>query len=406
MFDAVKVRNFRYLLSGQLISQFGNAFLSVCALWLLQLRSPDYLVVAGLVTMIPTALAMFGGALVDRLGPWRLMITTDVGRAIGVGAMLVGVVIAPQALPFFLLGALAVTSLGGALFGPAESTIVPEVVPQESLPSANGLLATASQSSGIGYAIGGAALGALGAVPILAFDAFSFVASALSIFLIKVRPKPRTFSGPAFSLSSFKEAFHTLKGLRWFFRFLPVIIGVNVLLNGAFTLFPYWVHHVLLGSAAVYGILVFTWTIGQFVGSLVTGAFSRLSPRLIMAVAATLQGIAFVLFSLWPNAVAEGSLLVFAGIVNGVSNAVFTTMLQRLIPVEMRGRAFGLITSLLTLGNPVGPLLVGATLHILPLAWPWFMGGVLMFGLSFLALTSKELETTSVVGTGDPVQTA
>lgn len=393
MLGALNLRSFRLIWMGQLLSQFGNVFLEVAALWLLQLRSPSYLAAAGAVMLAPAILAALGGALVDHFGPRRLMILTDVFRTLGVGLMVLLVAVHPAGTPLFLLVALGLTSLGGALFSPGEGVLIPLVVDDDRLASANGLMQSTGQSAAtVGYALGGAALLTVGTTLILGFDAFTYAVSALTILLIPapMRRGPKARGGaPPLSLGALREGYAALRGLTWFLRLVPILVALNALVNGAFIMLPYWVHHHLGATAVVYGALIASWTGGQLIGSFTAGAWSRFPVWRVIVTASVVNGLLFLAFAIDPSPVGEGVALALAGAANGVMNALFFVILQRLIPEDVRGRAFGLLTSLLTLGNPFGALLAGLTTSILPLAWPWITGALLILGFGFLLARSS-----------------
>jgi len=394
MITALRARNFRFLWAGQFVSQFGNVFLEVAALWILQLRSPTYLAIAGVVMTAPMILAAFGGALVDQLGPRRLMILTDVVRAVGVGLMAALVAFQPAGTPAYLIIALGLTSLGGALFSPAEAVIIPDVLPDAGLASGNGLMQmTSSTANTVGYAVGGAFLVSMGSLAILGFDAITYAVSALSILLVTLKTSRTAAAGApsAFSVASLRNGFSAISQLRWFMAVVPVVVALNAILNGAVLMLPFWVHHLLRGSAAVYGILIALWTAGQVLGSLMAGAFSRFGAQRLITVTTIIQGLFFAGFALWRSPAPEGAMLFLASMTNGIQNAHLFAIFQRKIPEEVRGRAFGVLMSLLTLANPLGVLMVGATLTVLPLEWPWFLGAALMFVLALQFGTSNDL---------------
>src|SRR5437879_5136602 len=125
MFQALRVRDFRLLWAGTLVSELGS--------WLLILAVPAYVLVAtgsvrdsGL-----TLAAQYGPALVlgpvagvcaDRRDRRRLMIATDVLRAGAVAAMLAG--LAPGRL-WVLFAALVAESSGEVLHTPAARARTP-----------------------------------------------------------------------------------------------------------------------------------------------------------------------------------------------------------------------------------------------------------------------------------------
>lgn len=394
MIAALRARNFRYLWAGQFISQFGNVFLEVAALWLLQLRSPLYLTIAGVVMTGPALLAMFGGALVDQLGPRRLMILTDVLRAVGVGLMAFLVAFDPPGTPVYLLIALGVTSLGGALFSPSQAVLIPEIVEGDALVSGNGLMQTTSSTAAtVGYALGGAFLVTMGGVVILGFDALTYALSAVSILLVTVKAPPKVAStAGTFSLASLREGYAAIASLRWFVAIVPVAVALNMLLNGAIIVLPYWVHHLLHGSAATYGLLIASWTVGQIAGSLLAGAFARFPLRRLVVITSFVQGGLLLVFALWTSALPEGFIFVLTATTNAVMNAPIFAIFQKHIPAEVRGKAFGVLQSLMMGAAPLGPVIVGLTIGVLPLQWPWIASAALLGVLAVQFRAFRELD--------------
>ena len=130
---------------------------------------------------------LIGGVIADRYPRRRLMIGSDLARA-----LLVGVLAALDAtgrLSFTaILVLVALIGLADGFFQPAFGGIVPLVVEQPFLASANSMLNVARQTA----AIGGPALAALvygtaGSTTVFALDAASFVFSAALLW----RARPR-----------------------------------------------------------------------------------------------------------------------------------------------------------------------------------------------------------------------
>ncbi len=382
---------FRSLWIGQLFSQLGNAVFLIMGLWEIQLRSPVLLSVAGIAMVLPTLLAAGGGVIVDRYDAGRLMLWTDILRGVAVAAGLAALLI-PGSLVPDVIALLAVNSLGIALFGPAEAIMVPRLVGADDLAAANGVYNLTNQiSTAVGSAIGGAAIAAVGAVWVFGFDMGSFWISALAISLMlravlrtsKRQPAPSGSQGPQSSFgASMREGFAVVRKLPAVIDLLPVILLLNFAFMAAFTMLPYWIHHVLHASAFWYGLINAGWAAGAIVGSLSTGYFRRMSTRGVSTLMFGLMGLFFGAFALSGTPLLSGGLLLLAGIANSVGNAVMFTLFQRIIPEEVRGRAFGLIFTIFGLANPLGSLAAGLLLHLLPLYWSWALGV-----LSSLALT-------------------
>src|SRR5919204_4193339 len=127
------------------------------------------------------ATLLVGGALADRYERRRMMIVSDVWRFVVVGAL--AVVDATGHLTFPILVVLAVVvGLGDGFFYPAVGGIVPLVVEQPALPSANSLMGVARWGSVmVGPSLAAFAYRGGGASTVFAFDAATFLVSAALI---------------------------------------------------------------------------------------------------------------------------------------------------------------------------------------------------------------------------------
>ncbi len=395
---------FRHVFWGQLASQFGNAVFLIMGLWEIQLRAPFLLAVAGLAMMVPSGLAIVGGALVDMHDPRRLMLWTDIVRGGAVGLGMLALLLHAPLVPV-IIGLLAVNSLGSALFSPAEQVILPWLVEDRDLGQANGVYSLTFQLSGaVGSFIGGAAIAAIGIQVIFGVDLASFWLSGLAIWLmmrlVALRPRPtsddRAKAGSQNILVVLKDGLRALSVMPWLLRLLPIIMLTNFAFAAAFTMFPYWCRHVLRVGSVGYGSVDAAWAVGLVAGSLLVGRFNGWSFRSVTVFLGTLMGVTILVFAATRAAVPAGGLLLLAGAANGVLNAIVVTIMQRLVPDDLRGRAFGAFAALLTLSQPAGALLSGVLLHVAPLWWPWAAAGAASLGLALIA--SRELPTERIGG--------
>ena len=397
MVGALRHTGFRAVWVGQLLSQFGNAAFSVVGLWQLQLHNPLLLSVAGLASMLPTLLSTVGGTVVDHVDPRRLMLTTDLLRGVGLGLALLGLLASPSLAPALIIAVLAINALGGAFFGPAEAVSLPYLVPDQDLPSANGLMSTTWQLSGaVGSALGGAALAGLGLSMIFGFDLLSFWFSAAAILFVirigtgaarfsarKARQQAQRRENPEPFWKSLYSGFAALRQMRWLITLLPLIILANFSGSGAAIMLPFWVRHMLHANVAWFGLIEAGWAGGMLLGSILTGAFAALSIRRVVGAMAILQGIFVTGFILAATPMEAAACLLVAGVGNGILNALVNTLFQRLIPEDLQGRAFGLVGTLLSAANPLAAIVAGVTLRVLPLWWMWALLAVSVVGLGW-----------------------
>ncbi len=352
------------------------------SLWEIQLQRPALLSVAGVAMVLPTLLAAFGGVFVDRHHPIRLMLWTDVLRGVAVALGLL-LLLLPGSLAAVTIALIAVNSLGVALFGPAEMVVIPRLVTDKDLAGANGVYNLTFQlANAIGAAIGGAAIVAIGVAWVFGFDMVSFWISAAAIlFVLRTftwAPKGLPANGePTQSFSeSMREGFAALRRTPVVLPVLPAALAINFAFMAAFTMLPYWIHHVLGGGAVSYGLVDAAWAAGLVAGSLLAGRVGAWGLRRALTSMFGLEALLMIFFPFAPTAVLAAATLLVAGMANGIGNALTFTMLQRLIPEDLRGRVFGVVFTLFGLANPFGSLAAGLALHHLPLAWSWYASGV------------------------------
>ncbi len=384
----VRYRGFRWLFAGQLLSQLGNAVFLVMGLWEIQLRSPVLLAVAGFAMVVPRLLAAFGGVLADRYNSARLMLYTDIARGVAVAIGLVAL-IAPGGLVPAVIGLLAVNSLGDALFTPAEAIVIPRLVDPGDLVAANGVYSLTFQvSSAVGSALGGAAIAAVGVAAVFGFDLGTFWISALAIALMLRTFAPRSPARAAGQppeeqgfRSSLREGMAAVRKLPIVMTLLPLVILGNFTFMIAFTMLPFWVRHSLHAGAATYGLVDAAWAVGLILGGVATTVIKNWSTRAASAIAFGIQALITLAFAASTVPWLSAALFLVGGAMNGVGNALLLTVLQRLIPEEVRGRVFGMVGALFTLANPLGAVTAGLLLHAVPLFLPWVLAGAT--GLAF-----------------------
>lgn len=194
--------NFAWLLGGGVISALGDQFTMIALPWLVLQLTHDPLALGMMVALlgVPRAvLILFGGALVDRHSPKRVLMLTKYANMVLL-ALLAALVLSGRAtLP--LVSVIAVVlSLASAFSIPAGTSILPQAVAPQHLASANATMMAVRQVTmlvgpllaGLLFALGGDGRAgmqdghAFGLGLAFAFDAFSFALSAWT--LAKVRP--------------------------------------------------------------------------------------------------------------------------------------------------------------------------------------------------------------------------
>ena len=137
----LRVRDFAFLWIGLTVSFIGDGIYIIAIAWQTYdlSNSPSALAAVGIAWSLPQViLLLITGVLSDRLDRRLLMIAGDVIRGIAIAT--IGIMSIGGTLTLtWLIGLVVVYGAGQALFGPAFSSIVPQVVPEELLVQANAL---------------------------------------------------------------------------------------------------------------------------------------------------------------------------------------------------------------------------------------------------------------------------
>lgn len=191
-FAVFRRRNFTLMWTGQLVDTIGSSLTSLAASILI-FRETGSAASVGLMliaTAAPSVLiGLFAGVFVDRYDRKRIMIAANIIRAVLV--FLIPILVPTHIAWLYVLVALA--SAVGVFFDPAHESLLPEVAPDEELAAANSLMAISSfGSTAIGFAASGF-IASFGDIKWAFYlDALTFLASAVFIALITVKPLPRS----------------------------------------------------------------------------------------------------------------------------------------------------------------------------------------------------------------------
>jgi MFS family permease len=303
------------------------------------------------------AIGLLAGPLVDRLSRKGLMIGADLLRA----AIFALLPFAGSAAVIIALAALA--GVGTGLFRPAVYAGLPNLVDDEDLPRANGLIQGVENFAwAVGPLLGGALVAASG--PDLAYwvNAGTFLVSALLLSGIPARVLQ---AGTAESHGHWRDL---LEGFTFVLRThalvtVLVVWSVFMLASAGINAAEVFLAKDTFDSGDFgYGLLVGATGLGLVLGSLAAGwlldrhSLARVYPGSIYLVA-----LAVAAGALAPNVwIAAGCVLV-VGAANGAAVVCNALLVQRGSPDALRGRVFTVLMSssfgVLALGLVVaGPL--------------------------------------------------
>ena len=326
-------------------------------------NDPRALGLVGLAWALPALpLLLFSGVLSDRVPRRHLMIAADVVRAIAIGAM--GVLTISGVVQLWQLVALAaVYGAGDALFGPANSAIVPDLVPVELLVQANSLAQFVRPFAAtlVGPMIGGALVATLGAGWAFLADAGTFAFSAVMILSMRARPAARGDEVLTSMWTDLLEGLRYVRSRTWLWASMSAATVGLLCFWGPFdVLVPFIVKNDLKASAFQLGLIFGAGGVGSVTAAALMG--QRGLPRRPLTAmyltwvlgTALLAGFGLAR-SIWPML-----------IVSAACSACFTivlvywfTLVQRLVPSSLLGRVSSLDWLVSTAGVPLSFALVG-----------------------------------------------
>ncbi|MFJ2235094.1 MFS transporter [Streptomyces sp. NPDC087859] len=192
----LKDRDFLLLFAGQGISRFGDGLYTAATAWPAwsPTKDPTAVTVVSVSAIAPAFVATFGVAsYADHSDRRKLMIATDLARVTVVAAASVLLALDLLNLPL-LVATTALLALIGATFAPARNAIVPQIVPDDRLQQANGLLQVAFRAAFFVVPLELAPLLVLGSLQAaLVVNGLTFLGSAAAGTTIRVtRPGRRS----------------------------------------------------------------------------------------------------------------------------------------------------------------------------------------------------------------------
>jgi predicted MFS family arabinose efflux permease len=358
------VRDFAFLWTGMTVSMIGDGIYTVAIAWQVYELSnaPTALAVVGAAWMVPQVLLLLvGGAISDRIDRRQVMMLSDAIRGGAIATM--GVLAVTGALELWhVICLVAVYGVGSALFIPAFSAMVPQLVPPELLLQANSLgqFVRPLAVRFLGPALGGWLIAAFGPGVAFLTDAGSFAASATAILLMRSRPKPADGARRTIA-RDVKEGFAFVRSQTWLWATLiAVTIAMLFFLGPVYVLMPYIVKNSLGGGADGLGLVFAAGGAGAILASLVLGQRSLpRRPITALYVAWALSAFALIGYAL-ATTLWQAMLVSFVSVAALTTGGIiWSTVLQRLVPGGMLGRVSS-IDWLLSFGlAPVSYALTG-----------------------------------------------
>lgn len=359
-FEVLREPTYRRLFAGRTTSLIGDGLAPVAisfAVLDMTGSATDLGLVLAAHSLVVTALILFGGVVGDRVSPRVAMLWADVVRTVVTG-IAAALLLAGVATIWQLALLYAIDGAATALFNPASSAIVPQIVPGERLQEANALL-NLSRSLGkvVGPALAGIllALGSPGAA--LAFNALTFAISAAFLFGMRA-PSLRDGTSTSF-LAELRQGWSEFSSRTWLWVLVLSAGITNALYFPTFQVLGPTVADRSLGGSSAWALIATCTGIGALVGGGLALSTRPRRPLLAGEGAMLLVTLPIALLAV-PAAVvviALGSIV--SGAVFSFAEILYETTIAQQVPPQSLSRvsAYDWFGSLAL--EPVGLALVG-----------------------------------------------
>ena len=362
MLRAFAHRDYRLFFSGQLVSLIGTWMQSVAQSWLVYRLSGSAVLLGlvGFAGQIPVfLLAPAGGSLADTRSRHKIILGTQTASMV-LALVLAGLTLTGRVQLWQVFTLAALLGVVNAFDIPARQAFLVELVGRADL--MNAIALNSSMFNGariIGPALAGVLVAAIGEGWCFFLNGISYIAVLAGLLLMSPRPiPPRPDGGTPLG--------RIVQGLRYSARTEPIralllLLGLVSLAGMPYAvLMPIFADQVLHTGARGLGVLMGASGFGALLGALVLA--SRREVRGLgrwIAWAAAGFGASLIAFSASRAFWLSTALLVPAGFAMIVQAAASNTLIQAMVPDELRGRVMASYSMMFMGMAPFGALLAG-----------------------------------------------
>ncbi|SHJ99235.1 MFS transporter [Haladaptatus paucihalophilus] len=371
--SSLKNRGFLSLWLAQVVSRIGDSIHEIALIWVVYEVTENPVLMSAVVvaSLGPSVLfSLPAGSLVDRLNRKYILIGTDLIR--GAAVLLIPLIGSRQLLVPVVLFVAAISGLMESFAGPARSSLIPRLVPNTELDSANALQQMTTSASQTLYVIGGIIVGVTGSFSAFYLDSASFFLSAIILLPIsrQAGTPDRSSNNSTGLLAEARDAIDFIRQ----HRILPSVIILSALTGFALgplaIVLPLFTENILGHGSTAFGILYGSLYAGVLIGgTIVGGVNTRLSSYrgIIMTGGTLLTGLSLILVAIIPSQVsfslvAAIILFAFCGVAISLIQVPLQTLVQSAVPDERRGRVFSVMTAAGLAAPPVSVALTGPLL--------------------------------------------
>ena len=360
---ALQHRNFRLFIVGQGTSQIGNWVQLIATSWLVYQLSGSTLMLglAAFSLQIPMlVITPFAGVLLDRLDVRRVLFATNT-LAMLQSLVMLALMVSGHIEAWHVVLGNAVLGLGNAFDAPARQAIISKLLPdRQELTNAIALNSTVMNGARfIGPMLGGLVTAAFGEV-------WSFAVNCVMRLAVLFALRATNMATPAARQGPSSILKQLMMGIEYAYGFFPSRCALVLLAASSFclhsygSLMPWFASQRFHGDSRTLGLLYSAAGLGAVCGMIYLA--SRTNIRGLFKVigwSAGVAGLTLVAFSFSESLWLALPMLFVSSLSMMLTAASTNTVLQSIVPDELRGRVAALYVMSFLGMSPLGSLLSG-----------------------------------------------
>jgi MFS family permease len=361
-FRALRHRNFRLFIGGQIVSLVGTWMQNVAQAWLVYRLTHSELLLG--TTWFCSQIAVFalgplGGIAADRFSRRKVVIVTQTLSMVQ-AFVLAALTLSGRVQVWHVLVLAGALGAINAFDMPGRQALVIQMTSKEDLINAISLnSAVFNAARVVGPAIAGLLLEVVGEGTCFLINGISFLAVILSLTAMRIAPAAPKAPAPMWR--------HLVDGFRYAgqnsaVRRVLALMGAATLSSmPGLVLMPFFADDIFHRGARGLGILMGAMGVGAVVGTLTLARRTRVSGLgRVMAISGLTTGVCYLAFAASPFFYLSLALMPLVGysVMRGMASA--NTTIQTLIPDEYRGRIMALYSMTVVGLGPFGSLAAGA----------------------------------------------
>lgn len=377
-FRALHHRNFRLFFAGQFISLTGTWMQTVAQSWLVYRLTGSVVLLGaiGFASQFPVfVLTPIGGATADKYDRRRILLLTQ-SAAMFLAALLAFLTLTGRIQIWHLFFIAAGFGVANAFDIPTRQAFAVDMVGKADL--INAIALNSSMFNGariVGPAIAGILVAAVGEGWCFLGNSISYGAVLSGLLMMRLRPVVRPRTGSTFS--------NIAEGFGYVIRTKPVLallllLGVVSLMGMPYAvLMPIFADQILGGGSSTLGFLMGASGLGALGAALLLASRRHVFGlgRWVVFACAGL-GVGLILFSFSRNFFLSAAILVPVGFAMMTQMSSSNTLIQAMIPDELRGRVMSVYSMMFMGMAPLGSLLAGTLAGVLGAPETVALGGV------------------------------